>query len=59
MFKIDEKRLEESVQTFDDFMNIALDKLSGDPAVNIVKIMTAYNVIKTALSLVKLNNTND
>lgn len=59
MFKIDEKRLEDSVQTFDDFMNIALDKLSGDPAVNIVKIMTAYNVIKTALSLVKLNNTND
>lgn len=59
MFKIDEKKLEESVQTFDDFMNIALDKLSGDPAVNIVKIMTAYNVIKTALSLVKLNNTND
>lgn len=59
MFKIDEKKLEESVQTFDNFMNIALDKLSGDPAVNIVKIMTAYNVIKTALSLVKLNNTND
>jgi hypothetical protein len=59
VFKIDEKKLEESITTFDNFMNLALDKLSGNPDVNIVKIMTAYNVIKTALSSVKLNNVND
>jgi hypothetical protein len=59
VFKIDEKKLEESIATFDNFMNLALDKLSGNPDVNIVKIMTAYNVIKTALSSVKLNNVNE
>ena len=47
---IDEKILQEHSKTFDEFINVAIDKTSGEEGVNIVKVMTAYNYIKNALS---------
>lgn len=55
MYNIDEKKLNESVIVFDSFMNAALQKMSGDSDIDIVEVMTAYNVIKTTLSMIPIN----
>jgi len=46
---VDKDKLNEHTEIFDNFMNAALDKLSSEDGVNIVKVMTAYNFIKNAL----------
>ena len=44
--------LNKSVQVFDDFMNLAIDRLGGE-GLNIIELMTAYNNIKNALATIK------
>ena len=53
---IDEKILQEHSKTFDEFINIAIDKTSCEEGVNIVKVMTAYNYIKNALSTLQFED---
>lgn len=45
------KDLQKSVEVFDDFMNLAIDRLGGE-GLNIVELMTSYNNIKNALATI-------
>ena len=48
---VDKKMLNEYSQTFDEFVNLAIDKITSDE-IDIVKVMIAYNYIKNALSTI-------
>lgn len=54
--KLTQEKINESIEVFDQFMNVAITKLSTSGEVDIVKVMTAYNQLKMALSTVNINN---
>ena len=54
---INKQELQKHSEVFDDFVNLAVDKITTDPdiEINFVEVMAAYNYLKNALSTVEFN----